>query len=364
MRSDLLKDELQKLQIDYRIVLENALEKIYIKDSKAVVDEINIFWFKNKKLVECILNYLHEPYTAYVFTAATILDIENYEHYPFVSLGQYHFWDDPIYKYSEIESNTDNISFGEQMRQQVISTIKDNIQILDNARNIIYILPIRLFTNYDANVIHRAAQQAFLSLFKNNLDFDTYRNNFKTISDIKKGLITGIESIIIFSEDDDLSLDFETRFKNYRATTIFPLSINSSDAEIFWFGVYGYLAQAFDIILMCLEYKLNPYIRFRVALQYIVNLSGNFGENQELKNLVFKCIIAHTLHYTFDKKRIYDGNLKKYYQEIQNYNFENQVFSDLQIEKISIDNPSLDKMISIINKNLEKVLTKCIEIDE
>lgn len=364
MKSDLLKDELRKLQIEYRIVLENALENIYQNDSNAVIDEINVFWFRNKKLVQCILNYLHEPYTAYVFTAATILDLDDYEHYPFVSLGKYHFWDDPIYRYSEIATKIDNTSFGEQMREQVILTIKDNIKILDNARDIIYILPIRLLSNIDTKLTHRAAQQAFLSLFKNDIDFDLYRKNFKTISDIREELATGIENSIIFSDDDDVSLDFETRFRNYKDSTVFPLSTNSTDAEIFWFGIYGYLAQAFDSILMCSEYQLIPYIRFEVAFKYILKLSGNFGESQELKDLVFKCIIAHTLHHTFDKRKIHNVDFRKYYQEIQNYKFENQLFSDLQIEKISIDNPSLDKMVTIINKNLEKVLAKCIEIDE
>jgi hypothetical protein len=364
VKSDLLKDELQKLQNEYRIVLKSALENIYQIDSNAVIDEINAFWFRNKKLVHCILNYLYEPYTAYVFTAATILDLDDYEHYPFVSLGKYHFWDDPIYKYSKITRKIENSSFKDKMRQQVIITIKDNINILDKAEDLIYILPIRLLSNIDPTLIHRAAQQAFLSLFKNDLDFGTYRKNFKSISDIKKELASGMEDSIIFSEDDNNSHDFETKFRIYKDSTVLPLPTNSTDAEIFWFGIYSYIAQAFDIILMCTEYQLIPYIRFEVAFKYILKLSGNFGESQELKDMVFKCAIAHTLHHTFDKRKIHNVDFKKYYQEIQNYDFEKQVFSNLLIEKISIDNPSLNKMVSIINKNLDKVLSKCIEINE
>lgn len=359
MNPDLLKDELQKIQIEYRIVLESALKNIYQKDSNAVIDEINVFWYRKKKLVQCILNYLHEPYTAYVFTAATILDLDDYEHYPFVSLGIYHFWDDPIYKYSEITRKIDNTSFGEKMRQQVILTIKDNINILDKAGGMIYILPIRLLSSNDSEIIHGAAQQAFLSLFKNDLDFDLYRKNFKTISDIKKELASGIEKSIIFSEDDNNSLDFETRFKIYKESTEFPLPSNFSDAEIFWFGIYSYLAQAFDIILMCAEYQLIPYIRYEVAFKYVLKLSGNFGDNQEIKAMLFKCAIAHTLHHTFDKRKIHNIDFRRYYQEIQNYDFENQVFFDFKLGNISIDNPSLDKVVSIVNKNLETVFAKC-----
>jgi hypothetical protein len=360
MKSNLLKDELKKLQIEYRKVLESALENIYEKDSNAVIDEISVFWFRNKKLVQCILNYLHEPYTAYVFTAASLLDLDDYEHYPFVALGKHHFWDDPIYKYSTIAKNIDNTSFGEEMRKQVILTIKDNINILDKARDIIYILPIRLLSNIDSDLIHRATQQAFLSLFKNNFTFDYYRKNFRTISDIKKELLSGIENSIYFSEDENNSLDLETRFRNYKESNLLPLPASSTDAEIFWFGLYSYLAQAFEIILMCAEYQLIPYIRFELAFKYILKLSGNFGNSQEINDIVFKCAVAHTVHHTFDKRKIHNVDFRKYYQEIQNYNYENQIFSDFQIENISKDNPSLDKIVSIINKNFETVLAKCI----
>lgn len=76
MSDDLLKDELQKLQFEYRKILERTLDNLYKNDSSAVIDEIYVFWNRNKKLVECIMKYLYEPYKAYVFTGASILDID------------------------------------------------------------------------------------------------------------------------------------------------------------------------------------------------------------------------------------------------------------------------------------------------
>lgn len=364
MSDHLLKDELQKLQFEYRKILERTLDNLYQNDSSAVIDEIYVFWNRNKKLVECIMKYLYEPYKAYVFTGASILDIDDYEHYPFVSLGEYHFWDDPIYIYMNISGKFEKTFFGEKMHQQIISTIKDNIKILDEASEIIYILPLRLISSIDINLVHSAAQQAFLSLFEENLDFDTYKRNFKTIGDIKNGLSPNIENSIVFWEDDDISLDFETRFRNYKRSTFLPLSTKATDAEVFWACLYSYFAQAIDIILMCTEYKLIPYIRFEVAFKYILGLSSNFGDSKELKDMIFKCTIANILHHTFNKEDFQNMDFRKYYQEIQNYNFENRLFSDLQEENISISNPSLDKIVLIIKKNLEAAFAKPTEIND
>jgi hypothetical protein len=355
MKPDLLISELNKLQDEYRTVLESALKNIYKKDSNAVVDEISVFWFRNKRLVKTILNYLHEPYTAYVFTAATIFDIEDYEHFPFVSVGKYHFWDDPIYKYSAISKKIDSTPFGEKMRQQVISTIEDNINILDTAGDIIYILPIRLLSELNHDLINKAAEKVFFSLFNKNLDFNYYKKNIKTISDIRENLAPGVEESIFFSENDNISLDFETRFRNYRESTVLPLPPNSTEAEVFLVGIYGYLVQALDIIFLCAEYRLIPYIRFNVAFKYTLLLSGNFINNQEISDMLFKCAIVHILHNTFNKKRIQNVDFKKYYQEIQENDFERQLFTDLKKEGFSISDISIKKVVSIINTNLDDV---------
>ena len=62
MGYDLLIDELHKLQLEYRNILENALNNIFQKDSDAIIDEINIFWHQNQKMVHYILRYLSKPY--------------------------------------------------------------------------------------------------------------------------------------------------------------------------------------------------------------------------------------------------------------------------------------------------------------
>ena len=79
-------------------------------------------------------------------------------------------------------------------------------------------------------------------------NFEEYKQKFRSINDIKKYLRPGIDRSIVFTEDEDLSVALEDRFAEYKSTTMLPLSKETNDAEIFWFALFSYLSQAFDIL--------------------------------------------------------------------------------------------------------------------
>lgn len=275
MEINLLKEELKDLQIRYKNVLLKAKDNIFRTDTNAIVDEINVFWYKNRKLVEFALRNLVRPYQAYIFTGACTLDVENYEHYPFVSLGKFHIWDDLICDYINIVDKSFNSDFNKKMKKQIVETISDNLKILDEAEEIIYILPIRFLSNDIKQLIYDAGKQVFLSMFDKRYSFEEYMDKFSTIDDIRASLRSGIEQYIIFTEDEDISIAFETRFAKYKETTTLPVSKDACDAEIFLVAILGYLSQAFDILFTCIEYQLNPYIDFDVAFEYMLIISSN-----------------------------------------------------------------------------------------
>ena len=159
----------------------------------------------------------------------------------------------------------------------------------------------------------------------------------------------GIERNIIFIEYEDMSIDFETRFSTYKSTTSLPLPESSSDAQIFWFAIFSYLSQASDILLMCTEYQLNPYIRFDVAFKYILILAGNFHEHKEIQEIIFKSAIAHILHRTFDKSKVKHIDFKRYYKTVQKVNFDERLFFELKRQGITMDNPNIKLTTDIIN---------------
>jgi hypothetical protein len=199
-----------------------------------------------------------------------------------------------------------------------------------------------------AELAHKAASQAFLSMFKEKITMEEYNSKFETIQDIKEALKHGIERNIILSEDDDNSLDLEIRFLQFIDINDTPLPANATQAELFWFYLYAFLSQAFDIMLMCTEYRLIPYIRYNVALKYLLTISANFGDSIELSEMLFKCVVANIVHYSFDKERIAGLDFNLYCDYIRSYDFENKLYKRLSDNGISLKTPSVEKTEAII----------------
>jgi hypothetical protein len=350
---DLLLYEIKELQANYKAVLIEAERSIFQKDTHAILDEINVFWNRNKRLVQCALEYLSKPYRTFVFTAATILDIEDNEHYPFLCFGDYHIWDDPIYGYIRMAAVSHNEEFRLELQEQIHATIKDNIEILDNVNETIFIFPVRMLSGIENEVIHHAAHQAFLSLFTMHPQtMEEYFENFDTIDDIVLGLRKDIENMITLSEHEDLASGLQQRFYKYKADTQLPLPEDASDALIFAFTLHGYLTQAFDIMLTCSCYQFIPYIRFVVAFKYILILSGNFPDIPELELWLFSSAIAHVLHNSFDKEKYSVIEFGEFVRKIKEAEFERKVFETLKKRQISLEHPAIQETIEIIDEQL------------
>lgn len=75
---------MNQLQSEYLILLKKLkpiLEGMYAKE---VLDEISMFWYKNRNIVKMYLENYVPCNDAYVFTAVTYLDVNENEQYPFM----------------------------------------------------------------------------------------------------------------------------------------------------------------------------------------------------------------------------------------------------------------------------------------
>lgn len=348
--NDLLLYEIKELQNNYRNILKEAADNIFKRDTAAILDEINVFWIKNKKLVHCALEYLSKPYQTYVFTAATVLDVDDYEHYPFLCLGDFHIWDDPIYGYIRMGMESQNEKFNEEVKNQIYDTINENIKILDSINDKILIFPIRMISDVSRETIHNAAEQAFLSLFKKPpTTMKEYLQTFSTIEEVDSALRSDIKNTITLSENDSKFVEIKERFNYYKSNISLPLPAETSNAYIFMFAVYGFLSQALDIIMTCSAYRFVPYIRYNVSFQYVLILTGSFPNNPEFKSWLFKFIVSHILHKSFDKEKYSKVEFNKFVQIIKERKFEKKLFEDLKRHGISTEYPSIAKTVEIIN---------------
>lgn len=356
MINSYLKERTLALQQDYCYILKEAVNKFSTKDFPMIVDEINLFWFANRDLVRLILNNISSDYDCYTFTGATFLDVDDLEHYPFVTFGRVHVVDDPLYKYSSIVSGIHNQDFAEKIREQMLLSIKDNIKIIENYSDIIYIFPVTLMSDNISELSKKAAEQAFFSMFKDNsITLEKYANEFKSIEDIKKALKDNVSETLVFSEDDS-GEELCSRFRNHIAQ-ILPFNNEINEAMLFLYTVNGFFLQAFEILLRCTEYHMIPYLRYEVTFRYIILLGANFANNADMQLILFKSICTHLLYRVFDKNRIRNTDFKCFVNKVVKDNFDRNLFETLYKSGVKLSNPSFQKIMDVMNDELNKILT-------
>lgn len=350
--NDLLLEEIKKLQEEYKVILNRAVENIFVKETHVILDEINVFWHRNKKIVHCALEYLSKPYETYMFTAATVLDIGDNEHYPFLCIGKYHIWDDPIYGYINTVNDNFDDAFILKMKGIVLDTIKDNIKILDALSDKIFILPVRMLSEVEAETIHESAQKMFFSMFKSPpRSMKEYQEKYVTIEDICTGLRDDVKPNITFN-GESCSEELTTRFTEYKESAVLPVPLDKTDAMVFWFTLYGYLSQAIDVMLVCLAYRLVPYLRFNETFKYLNVLHSTLSENSEFDILLFKCTVSYILRKSFDYEKYSGYEIGEFIKSLRDNNFEQNVFCQLGEKGINLLNPNVKDMVGIIETQM------------
>lgn len=352
MRYDLLLNEINKIQLEYKELLIKLIPKLESNTFVLALDEINVFWNKKIDLINLYLRYYMFDRDTYIFTASTFLDVDAKEHFPFLLLGDAKILDDPLSKYATTVVVTGNIS--DSINEQIILTAKDNIKIIEECCNRILILPIRLMNETMDNSIYLdASEQFFCSLFDDLDSIKAYMKNCNTIEDICCHLSESAKKHIMLYDEDDISLDFKLRFKLAKENNsdIYPKSL--SDGQLFFMMLIGHISQALDVLMWCLEYRCIPFIRYKVILHYIIEISHIFSKIDFAKTLIFKMIVANLVYNTYDKERLPVSSFEQYISLIDKANFNQKLFEELSKNNVTDTTINIKVMSNIIQKQLD-----------
>ncbi len=301
--NNILMKELLPIQTQYKNILENAKMKLLSRTfPNEVLNEITSFWYRYKNIVHCALNWLtYQPFETYLFTAATNLDVDEKDHYPFVLVGAAHILDDPVFKFATTAPATSALGdqFLEYQKTLVMEAIEDNIKIIDNFQGIILILPISYIFD-DLVVVKDIANKAMLGFFNDSVSsLKEINNKCKTLQDIELILNTNADNQIILNDFDDFKISLSERFvmyKEYQAEhgcSDFP-----NDASNFLFALYSHVLNASKVIEICTKFCLTPYLRYDVIFHYVTLILGSTLASKEasgMANLLSKTQTSHVI---------------------------------------------------------------------
>lgn len=359
MKSNLLLNKIHLIQTEYKELLSALLPKLKTNHAPEALDEINLFWIRHIEEVQLYLKSWFPGKDSYVFTAATFMDFEDNEHLPFLLIGNKHILDDPLSKYSEIQSKMPAGKDAEFLYKQISVTAEDNLKLLDNLHDEILILPMRFLNqSNNHNSLYEIGEQVFISLFNGINSLSDYFFKCDSIDDIMHFAREDIGRLVMFSEDDDATLPFEERFKNALSGTQYMVDTNKPDAYNFFIFVFGCIQEAIDVIVSCVEYGCIPYIRYPVALHYISLLSESMSKIEHIATLRFKMNIAFVVYQLCDKHRLSEVSLKEFLRKNHIYGFNDKLFCKLAEHGINEKNFLGYTITQLVHDELGKFYNK------
>lgn len=355
-------EELETIQQDYLEILKRVVASSEKTFSRETIDEINIFWFKNRNIIILAGRYLFKDKDTFCFTGATNFDIDDREQDSFFLLGDHHVFDDPLASYINELSMFDEVSTSLQyefMSQKIIETMKDNIKLIENYRNLLWVIPLRFVSElvYQHNdKLHGMTERLFCQLFDGIENLKEYRNKVVTVNDIEKYIDESKIANIILYDEDDVSNCWSDRIKGYRKENEEFVLSEYNDGTIFFLAVYGYFRQALAIIDISNNFEVIPFIRSRTPFNYFVFLSEmiNCNLSEEQKNprgaeIELKSVLSHLLYLEYRPI----SNFKKIRQKSIDINFSEKLYTESQVyyeEKKNFD------IIELIRKYLNELL--------
>lgn len=355
MKSNLLLNKIQLIQTEYKELLSILLPKLKSCHSPAALDEINLFWWRHIEEIQLYIRTWFPGENSYVFTASTFMDFEDNEHLPFLMMGDKHILDDPLSKYSEIRSKMPNGKNAEFLYEQIGVTAEDNLKLLENVHEEILILPLRLLNHSnDNNSLYKVGELAFVNLFNGINSLNDYFTKCESIDDIMRFARDDIGKFVMFSEDDDVTLSFEERFRITLSGTKYAVDPAKSDSHNFFMLVFGSIQQAIDVIVSCVEYGCIPYIRYPVSLHYISLLSESMVDLDHIVTLRFRMSVAFIVYKLCDKKRLVSGGIGKFLTKNQEYRFSSKLFDTLTKHGINEKNFLSHTITQLVLQELEK----------
>ncbi len=298
MNNNYLMQELLQIQEEYRQLFDELYDEKDKDEFVYVIDEISLFWYSKRNVVELIMENISDDFDAYLFTGATYLDIEEKEHYSFVSLGKVHVVDDPLAKYAEAIKVNLNDSFYRMMKKQIILAFEDNMRILEECFGKVFLLPVTLINRIEDGLVKEGSEKALVSMFKDELSIKEILV-IKSLSELVSMLKENIQEQIVFLEGEDRKEDIIIRFETYLNEMDNPFE-DMRECHKFLYTILGFISQSLQILLCAVQYKMVPYIRYGVTFNYLMIIGGNFLDVPHMQEMMFKIAFTHFFYKKFD----------------------------------------------------------------
>jgi len=327
---DIIFEKLSSIQNEYLELLESIIPDID-KPWEDTIDRINLFWLQRKKTIIFAMRNYFPPQKTFLFTAATFLDYDAKEHFPFVVCDGVRIVDDSVCTYGNVVGKMEGETINKTIKEQLMFAIEDNIKVLKNCAQYLYILPISFLSDDNLDIIAKSSEDVFLKLFEPK--FDTLRDYFQCISsveDLEKSLKPGIQQSLMFFSGDDRNLNLSERINNYIEDSQLSINLKGSPiSKIFLSAVYAPIVQSLKILFLCAQYNIIPYLRYDVAFHNFSTILSNYPDETQRKIIEDKVYTCFLIYKAFDLDSVKLDEFQVFAENLRNTNIFEQVFEKI-----------------------------------
>ena len=329
----------------------------------AFLDEVRCFWLKQIKPIEFELEELAESQTCFVLSGAIFLDVSEYEHYFFKSLGDCHIISDPFSKLEMIFRHPEdeiNIAYTvDHFKRAFFNTL----EILTTYKEYFYVLPIQEIAVEDPQK-HRELldmffwkfiSEAFGDEFKSNEDF---HEKYKSIEEVETGLSSHVRDHLIFNDLSDRNIPLRERIEKHSSkyANISSAIAIKSDVQSFLLAVFSYIAQIADILYVCSVLRINPYIRVDITFTYFTLVMNIFVDNENLNKMIERTLVCYLFNRTIDESKFENIIFSDYCKQLEKKTLLNSIIKKVHTQEIDIFKDDTSKVIKIIEEEIKSIL--------
>lgn len=349
-----LDEKIYEIENEYLQLLQNIKKNITENNIKPSLDTIRLFWYKNRKVVSMFLQTLNDK-QAFSYSGATHLDVNDKEYYGFLAVGEIHIMDDQLYKYADCLLQGNEVPGNEIIKKQIFRTLDDNICLLNDLKEIILLLPVRLFFTNNLEIIHKAAEKCFLSFFNNKFNsLNDYFEICKTAEDIDKYLSDDIKKSIFICDNDRFDLAFTERIK------LLPnVFFSSSDVDNFFHSLIGFIISGLEILESMHDYGIIPIIRNPATLSYLYLLEPNLSKDITFLN---KTVLANEIFAIINQNmnKFEDYTPKEMNDLCKVNNIFELLYKDFELSTKSINQINFNDRVEMIKTGILSIADKSI----
>lgn len=359
-------ENIKKAQEEYLVMINQykslfEQEKILVKETAFILDEIKCFWLERLELIEFELEGLTVDNSCFLLSGAIYLNVADYEHYYFKSLGDYHLLFDPFLKMEKFfmvpEENLNSKEIIDYFKEIYI----DTIEVLTKYKHHFFILPIREIAIKNEPKHFELLDTFFLRfissiLNKNFSSNEDFCNNYKSFEEIENDMDDFIREHLRYSDTDETGLSLREKIERYYKLPMNfkKLTQNNSESQLFLISTFSWIAQITEILLICVRLNTYPYVRFDVTFHYLSLLMHTFIEDKNLKEIIEKAIIFYILRNTIEEERFQNIEFNDFCNLIENKSLLDVIIGKMHALGIDICKGGIKQVQSIITKEFNE----------